>query len=198
MHVQKTGKWTGTETWNAVSTCLTIFQTLQFIEVFHCVVGLVPSNAIQTAMQIFSRLVVVWGILRPVVETRDSTGFPLLMTAWSLAEATRYIYYALNLYDMVPHFITWCRYSFFIILYPIGVTGELLAIYSSLGYIARTGLYSLPMPNPLNASFYYHYALIAIMASYVPFFPQLYMYMLSQRKKFLGGGSAAEAGKKVK
>jgi very-long-chain (3R)-3-hydroxyacyl-CoA dehydratase len=135
-----------------------------------------------------------------VAETRDSAGFPLLMTAWSIAEATRYIYYALNLYDLVPHFITWCRYSFFIILYPIGVTGELLTIYASLPVIAKKGLYSLPMPNPLNASFYYHYALIGIMASYIPFFPQLYFYMLGQRKKFLGsgGGAKSEAGKKVK
>lgn len=195
LHVQRGGKWTGSETWAVVEVGLTIFQTLQFIEVAHCVVGLVPSNPIQTAMQIFSRLVVVWGILRPVPEARDSIGFPLLMTAWSLAEASRYIYYALNLYDRVPHFLTWIRYSLFIVLYPMGVTGELLAILSSLPIISRTGLYSLPLPNPANVSFHYEVALIGIMLSYIPFFPQLYFYMLGQRKKFLGVGAQAAAAK---
>ena len=204
LHVQATGRWTGTETWNSVACCLTFFQTLQFIEVLHCVVGLVPSSAIQTAMQIFSRLVVVWGILRPVVEARDSLGFPLLMSAWSVAEATRYSFYALNLYDLVPFLLTWARYTFFILLYPVGVTGELLAIYSALRPIARSGLYSLPMPNPLNVSFHFEVALVGIILSYIPFFPQLYFYMLAQRKKVLAGAgdaaskAAVEAAKKAK
>ena len=197
LHVKTTGKWTGTEAFESVSVCLSIFQTLQFIEVLHCVVGLVPSNAIQTAMQIASRLVVVWGILWPVTESRNSLGFPLLMSAWSVAEATRYSYYALNLYDLVPYLLTWARYTFFIVLYPVGVTGELLAIYSSLAVIARTGLFSIPMPNPLNVSFYYEYALVGVMLSYIPFFPQLYFYMLAQRKKILSG-AAVQPPKKAK
>src|SRR5689334_51237 len=91
--------------WDHVATIITLFQTLQAIEVLHCVIGLVPSNAFQTAMQIFSRLVLVWGILRPVPEARASLGVPLLLGAWGLAECTRYIYYALNIYDIIPKFI---------------------------------------------------------------------------------------------
>ena len=137
-------------------------------------------------MQIASRLIVVWGILRPVPESQDSIGLPLLMTAWSIAEATRYIYYALNIYDLVPNFITWCRYTFFIALYPMGVAGELLAIVSALPHIIRRGLFAIPLPNPLNISFYYEYLLYGVMLSYIPLFPQLYFYMLGQRKKFVG------------
>jgi very-long-chain (3R)-3-hydroxyacyl-CoA dehydratase len=176
---------------------VTFFQTLQAIEVVHCVIGLVPSNAIQTAMQILSRLIVVWGILRPVVESQDSIGLPLLMTAWSFAEATRYIYYALNIYDAVPYFVTWCRYSFFIVLYPVGVTGELVTIVSALPHIMKRSLFAIPLPNPINVSFYYEYLLYIVMLSYLPFFPQLYGYMLTQRKKFLGP-QVKETAKKVK
>lgn len=190
--MNKTKQWTGTETWRVVETVLTLFQTLQFIEVAHCVVGLVPSSAAQTAMQIFSRLLVVWGVLRPVADARQSIGFPLLMTAWSIAETSRYIYYALNLYDAVPYILTWIRYTFFIALYPMGVTGELLCILATLGHYARTEQYSLLMPNPLNISFHFNWFLIGIMFSYIPLFPQLYFYMLGQRKKFLG----PNAGKK--
>lgn len=137
-------------------------------------------------MQIASRLIVLWGILVPVHESREGVGLPMLMTAWSIAEATRYLYYALNIYDRVPHFITWCRYTFFIVLYPIGVLGELTTIVTALPHIIRRNLFAIPLPNPINISFYYDYLLYGIMLSYLPLFPQLYMYMLNQRKKFLG------------
>lgn len=186
LHVKSSGDWIK-GSFDTVAFGLTFFQTLQLLEVLHCVVGLVPSDPIQTAMQIFSRLVVVWGILRPVEESRLSLGVPLLLTAWSIAEMTRYLYYALNIYDIVPSILTWCRYTFFIILYPMGVTGELLTIISALPTIYAKSLYAIKLPNFANISFYYEYALILIMLSYIPFFPQLYFYMLRQRKKFVGG-----------
>lgn len=170
-----------------MSFSVTFFQTLQFIEVLHCVVGLVPSDPIQTAMQILSRLVVVWGILRPIEDARLSIGVPLLLTAWSVAELTRYIYYALNIYNIVPSILTWCRYTFFIVLYPMGVSGELLTIVAALPTISAKSMWAIELPNFANISFYYQHALWVIMASYIPFFPQLYFYMLKQRKKFVGG-----------
>ena len=154
--------------WPHIAFTLTLFQTLQSAEVVHCILKLVPSNAVQTAMQIASRLILVWGILRPVPESRDSLGLPLLMTAWSIAEATRYLYYALNIYDVVPRILVWARYSFFIILYPVGVTGELWAIISALPFIWKSSMLSLPLPNPLNVSVYYSWILYGIMASYIP------------------------------
>ncbi|KAI1290433.1 Very-long-chain (3R)-3-hydroxyacyl-CoA dehydratase 1 [Halotydeus destructor] len=183
--------------WDHVAAGITFFQTLQELEVLHCVLRLVPSDVIQTQMQILSRLLVVWGILRPVAETRESYGVPLLLFAWCLAECTRYIYYALNLYDAIPTLLTWCRYTFFIALYPIGVTGELLVIYSGYKYVQRTGMWSWPMPNPINIGLHYDWLLIVIAASYIPFFPQLYGYMLRQRKKFVGP-QPVESSKKTK
>ena len=172
---------------------MTFIQTLQAIEVAHCVVGLVPSNALQTAAQISSRLVVVWGILRPVPESLDSVGLPMLMTAWSIAEATRCLYHALNIYNIVPYFITWCRYSFFILLYPIGVSGEFVAIITALPHIIRRNLFAIHIPKPINMDFSYDLFLYGFMLSYIYFLPKLYFYMLSQRKKFVGGDVAKKS-----
>ena len=191
-HVMSSGQLVA-NSWNTVALSITIFQTIQSIEVLHCILGLVPSDPVQTAMQILSRLVVVWGILRPVEESRSSIGVPLLITAWSIAELTRYIYYALNIYNIVPYILTWARYTFFIALYPMGVSGELLTIIAALPTIQAKSLYAIKLPNALNISFYYEYALIAIMLSYIPFFPQLYFYMLRQRSKFLGPQVAKKA-----
>lgn len=61
-----------------------------------------------------------------------------------------------------------CRYTFFIVLYPMGVTGELLTIYAALPYVQKTGLYSVTLPNKYNFSFDYYSFLILVMISYIP------------------------------
>lgn len=60
------------------------------------------------------------------------------------------------------------RYNFFIILYPVGVVGELLTIYAALPYVKRSGMFSVRLPNKYNVSFDYYYFLLIIMASYIP------------------------------
>lgn len=49
------------------------------------------------------------------------------------------------------------------------------------------------MPNKFNYGFDYYWACILIMLTYLPGLPQLYGYMLVQRKKQLGGGAKAKA-----
>lgn len=60
------------------------------------------------------------------------------------------------------------RYTLFIALYPIGVTGELLCLYAAQAYVAQKKLWSLEMPNALNLTFSYHYFLLFIMFLYIP------------------------------
>lgn len=60
------------------------------------------------------------------------------------------------------------RYTLFIVLYPMGVTGELLTIYAALPYVRQAGLYSISLPNKYNFSFDYHAFLILVMISYIP------------------------------
>lgn len=173
--------------WNEISTSIKIFQTLAYIEVIHCVLKLVRSSPVITFLQITSRVMVVWGIITSVPEVANTIGVPLLLIAWCLAEIIRYSFYAANILDSCPYFLTWCRYTFFYVLYPLGVTGELLSMYASLPYIKERNLYSIRMPNKANFSFHYYYIVIASMLVYIPGFPHLYQYMIGQRAKVLKG-----------
>ena len=65
-------------------------------------------------------------------QSRHSLGVPLLLLAWSITEVIRYSFYALSLFNSVPYFIIWLRYTTFIVLYPTGVTGELLTLFAGL------------------------------------------------------------------
>ena len=81
-----------------------------------------------------------------------------------------------------PFALTWCRYSFFLVLYPMGVTGELFTNYAAITATEGAGLTGLAA----TLAAMYRVAVWAFILLYIPGFPPLYMYMLGQRKKVLG------------
>ncbi|PAV77859.1 hypothetical protein WR25_19986 [Diploscapter pachys] len=177
-------KWK--DLYESVQLEVEIFQTAAILEVLHSVLGLVRSPLGTTLMQVSSRLALVWPILHVASSSRHSLGVPLLLLAWSITEVIRYSFYALSLFNSVPYFIIWLRYTTFIVLYPTGVTGELLTLFAGLPEIGREKYYTLEMPNPANMGISLWWLLFLASFTYIPGFPQLYFYMFSQRKKVLG------------
>lgn len=133
---------------------------------------------------------VVCGVLLATPTAIYSPGLPLALLAWSVTEIIRYSYYGLNILNAVPKILIWFRYTTFILLYPIGVTGELLCFYWAQKYARDAFVWSIALPNKLNFTFSYYYFLWTVMLLYIPIFPHLYMHMFAQRKKFLGHNSS--------
>ncbi|KAH8035173.1 hypothetical protein HPB51_004414 [Rhipicephalus microplus] len=158
--------------WPVVACPTEIFQTLALLEVVHCLVGLVSSNAFLTLIQILSRLMVVWGILVPVPECQDQFGIVMLLVAWCLAEITRYAVLRHHAVQLLP-------------IPAVLVQGEIVTMVAALPYIRKRGLFTYPLPNHLNFSFDYYIFVILVIGSYLPFFPQLFGHLLKQRKRFL-------------
>lgn len=180
---QSNGK---TSLYDKVSTTLIIFQNLAVLEIFHAALGLVPSSVQVTIQQISSRVIVVCGALMITKTPRESLGFILLLFAWGITEIIRYANYALNLINSVPYFLLWLRYTTFYVLYPIGVTGELLTLYCTHVESKTTEWRLGFMPN-VNLFAYYPYIILGIMLLYIPLFPPMYYHMIKQRRKQLGG-----------
>lgn len=162
-----------------------IFQTLAVFEIIHAAIRIVPSNPFLTFIQIFSRVFVVWGVIHSFARVHNSITLPVVLIAWSITEVIRYLYYVMYLVGWVPYALLWCRYTFFIVLYPMGVSGEILTTIFALPYIRDTQWYSITMPNFANVSFSYYYFVIFVLLAYIPGFPQMYLHMLKQRKKVL-------------
>ncbi|XP_068086509.1 very-long-chain (3R)-3-hydroxyacyl-CoA dehydratase 2 isoform X2 [Anabrus simplex] len=182
----------GVALWDVVKTTVVIFQNAAVLEILHAALRLVSSNVIITTFQVFSRVMVVCGVLLATPTGPASPGLPLALLAWTITEIIRYAYYAFNIVGFVPYLLVWLRYTTFIILYPIGVTGELLCLYAAQAYVSSTNMWSLSMPNLLNFTFSYHYFLLIIMFLYIPLFPQMYLHMFAQRRKVLGGSSSSK------
>lgn len=79
------------------------------VQIVNVAVGLVKSNLLLTIFQVFSRVMVVLGILLATPTAPLSFGLPLALTAWSVTEIIRYLYYALNIINFVPYLLIWCR-----------------------------------------------------------------------------------------
>jgi len=172
--------------YSQTSSSLQIFQTGAVLEILHAALGLVRSSVQVTLQQVFSRVYVTWAILYMLPPSQLSLGFPLLLFAWTITEIIRYSMYAVSLVTTPPHFLTWLRYTFFIIAYPTGVTGELLCSFTGMLYAQEKDIWSIHLPNSLNSTFSFPLLILVIMLLYIPLFPPMYLHMFGQRKKVLG------------
>lgn len=156
---------------------LSVAQGLAIFEILNSIIGIAGANWLLTTMQVFSRLLVV-GLLNWIPEERwleldiydTITGFALITIAWGVTEIVRALYYLSDLLNKEIKAITWSRYTFFIILYPMGVLGEFLIMFTFWEY--RQFEF-----NVINIG------LAVIALSYFIFFPKLYLHMFRQRKK---------------
>ncbi|KAL6260384.1 hypothetical protein P5V15_007913 [Pogonomyrmex californicus] len=186
---------TGNTLWDKIKLPIIIFQNAALLEIIHAATGMVSSNVIITTFQVLSRVGVVVAVIlaTPYMYAASSPGLPLALIAWSITEIIRYFYYFVNLINIVPYVLVWLRYTTFIILYPLGVTGELLCFYSAMKYAtANPDSWSYTLPNKWNFTFSYLYFLVTVALTYIPLFPQLYLHMFAQRRKILNPDAATK------
>jgi len=188
----------GRNVYAKVELPLLVAQTAAVLEVLHAITGIARSPVLVTAMQVSSRLMVVWGVLYVAPPSRTAAlplftaagveyglGVPSLLFCWGVTEVVRYSFYFFKLLGAVPYVITWMRYTFFIVLYPLGVSSELFLAYSGFPTLVKTGVLSYPLPNPYNVGLHFPSIVVMFFMGYVPGFPMLFQYMLTQRKSVL-------------
>ncbi|XP_031439853.1 very-long-chain (3R)-3-hydroxyacyl-CoA dehydratase 1 [Clupea harengus] len=173
--------------YKSISRTLKFFQTFALLEVGHCAIGMIRTSVIVTGVQVCSRIFMVWFVTSSIKQVQNEESVVLFLGAWTLTEIFRYSYYTFNLLHHLPYFIKWARYNLFIVLYPLGVIGELMTIYAALPYVRKSAMFSMRLPNKYNVSFDYYIFLILVMLSYIPLFPQLFLHMLRQRRRVLHG-----------
>ena len=128
-----------------------------------------------TAMQVASRLLLVWPVLSlHPAETQSSVFLSSMYLAWSVTEVIRYGYFVMNLQSRgVPGWLGWLRYNTFYVLYPVGITSEcVLVLKASLA----------PGTDDLWKYFFW-----AVLGVYVPGSYVLFTHMIAQRRKIMRG-----------
>lgn len=179
------------QAWQTFEKPLLIVQSLAALEIVHSAIGFVSSPIASTFLQVFSRYAVLWGFTYRFADTGNSAspvahwGLLLMAGSWSLVEVPRYAFYAVNLYGFSPYPLFWLRYSLFAILYPSGISGEILQIVQCLPLMLQRGQICS------------WYVTLLLLFSYLPGSPYMFFHMVSQRKKQMlaraGKGAAPAA-----
>ncbi len=158
---------------------LNIAQGMAVLEIAHVVLKWIKSPVGSTVAQVFSRLLVLVFINAFVKQYAQlwvfHYGVIIVSLAWSITELVRYSFYFFTIYNRQPVTLLWMRYTFFIVLYPLGVTGEWFILATP---VVSEGL-SLNLYNGFMAF---------VLVSYIYYFPVLYKYMWKQRKAKLSTG----------
>ncbi|RMJ20778.1 phosphatase-like protein PTPLA [Aspergillus sp. HF37] len=163
------------------SPLLTTTQTLAVLEVVHSLVGIVRAPLATTAMQVASRLLLVWGVMDPfggrIVGAREAQmgdyAFLGCLFAWGVTECIRYGFFVLQVSGFkVPGWWMWLRYNTFYVLYPVGIASECTLVFRALEPAAQL--------SPL-----YWWFFAVVLAVYVPGSYILYTHMIAQRRKVM-------------
>ena len=153
-----------------------------FLEIIHAITGIVKTSILSTSIQIIGRISIV--LLLQFVPVEISYGYLIIFFAWSSIEIVRYSYYILNLIKKnfsnfnIPYLLIWCRYTFFIVLYPIGSFGEMLIIYNAQKYFNKIILWKNNAFNIYVGNLFYPIYLL-----FLPGLIFMYGYLFKQRKK---------------
>jgi very-long-chain (3R)-3-hydroxyacyl-CoA dehydratase len=140
-------------------------QLFQISDIILILIGLSKGSVFGAFMQILGRNVVS---LLFISAESDRLRFATVAIIWAMADVNRYLYYLFKK-NPITGFL---RYNSFILLYPLGVYGEMLIIND---YIKRNaaGL----SDNEINVIRLVQVLIIGGMV-------YLYSYMLSSRKKY--------------
>lgn len=170
--------------YSSAGDLISLLQTLSFLEVIHAAVGLVPSGVMLALMQWGGRTHFLLAIVRQIAEIQVLPSVFITFTAWSIAEVIRYSHYAMSSLGLCPSWLTYLRYTAFIILYPIGVAaGEMWLMYQALPFINERELYSNCFDKlPFN----YYSFVVAVLVCYPVLWLKLYLHLFKQRRSKLG------------
>ena len=137
-----------------------ISQVLQLFEIIFSLVGLTKGSFIASFVQVNARLV---NLFLLYYKGMPSKIFLLTFIPWCTTEIIRSLYY-LNKNSLILSIL---RYNFFIILYPTGVTGEVLALENYTVLYPDSKFYIRPIQILFVSGFFF-----------------LFYYMFKQRSKF--------------
>ena len=152
-------------------------------DILHCILGIVRSSMTNAFVQVLSRLLIV--VICFNFEDADfNMGFQLATAAWVFTEVIRYSYYILR--RSPPYGLLYARYSTFLVLYPVGVIGEVCVVLSVISHIDNrlTGTASGQQSAIVWLSMFLKFCLLVL---YAPGLWFNYTYMLKQRKRVIGG-----------
>ncbi|TKY67317.1 Very-long-chain (3R)-3-hydroxyacyl-CoA dehydratase 2 [Spatholobus suberectus] len=167
-------------TYASAGNLICFLQCAAFLEVIHGAIGIVPSGVLLPLLQWGGRTHFVLAIVRKLDELQELPSVFITFLAWSMGEVIRYSHYAFGCLGNCPSWMTYLRYTAFIVLYPLGVgPGEIWIMYQALPIIKKKNLYADSFSG-LPFSYYDFLRVVLVVYPFLWF--KLYLHMFKQRR----------------
>jgi len=171
----------------AVGRVMKFLHFMQLLEIIHPLLGYTAGSPIMPAIQLFGRMFMIFIMIDAEPRMHSDPAVFYLFLVYTIVEVIRYSYYMFHVFRYNIAFLTWIRYTAWVVLYPFGFFQEGVIIFRNISYFEDSGQFSLALPNPFNVSFYLPNLLRLYLL--IGFFPALYFmmsHMYRQRAKILG------------
>ncbi|KAJ7681947.1 PTPLA-domain-containing protein [Mycena polygramma] len=168
-------------TYSRVGGVVAIVQTCAILEVAHTLLGWVQSPLQMTAMQVASRLWIVWGIVQQFDVARTSPLYTSAVLAWAITDVIRHSFYAANLFRYEAHLLLYLRYTSLLVLYPVRAGSEAFLSYATLPF--PSGIPTFKSFAGWSAPEYVRACLFLL---WWPFSYKLYSHTIVMRRLVLG------------
>jgi len=138
-----------TEIFEETIFLLALVQYASILEIFHTFYKLVKAVLCIVMVENLGRIAIVATL--QFCKNSISNGYLLIYVGWSVLEIVRYFFDLLLLVKRnnknfdIPYFLIWLRYSLFIILYPIGVSGEVITVWNARYDFNNYSLIGIPI-----------------------------------------------------
>ncbi|KZV95014.1 PTPLA-domain-containing protein [Exidia glandulosa HHB12029] len=170
-------------TYAAVGPQTALVQSFAVLEILHVYLRWVRSPLQTTAIQVASRLILVWGIAEQYSGARESPFYATMVLSWSLTEVIRYAFYATSLLQVTPPWLTWLRYTTFYVLYPTGAGSEAFDMFATLPPVPSKLALVRAFQTAWGPSDYVRAVMFMV---WWPGLYVMYTHMMRQRAKVLG------------
>lgn len=170
----------GKRTYKTVGAPMRCSQILQYLECLHALVGYTKGSALFPFLQVSGRNLVLFAVINSEPRIQEKPIILCLFLVWSAVELIRYPYYIITLVKREISWLTWLRYSVWVVLYPSGFMCEGLVLLISLTYFEETKRYTVTLPNKWNFTF----DMVTFLRVYMTFvlLPGLYVVMKHMQK----------------
>ena len=170
-----------------VSDLLLTCQMAALLEIAHPLLGLVNTGVIAPLLQNTGKSFVLFAMIVPIKAMHHNLAVYMVFVAWSASEVIRYPFYLVTLHRINLYFVAWLRYSAWIVLYPLGISCEVIILYQSIEIAETMRRWELLLPNSLNVSFSLGVLIRIWILTVLPVSMYLLKHMWILRQRKVGG-----------
>ncbi|XP_060804456.1 very-long-chain (3R)-3-hydroxyacyl-CoA dehydratase isoform X2 [Amyelois transitella] len=138
------------DTYEHVGSAMKFLHLMQILEILHPIFGYTKGGPFVPFAQLIGRIFVLFVMIECEPRMQAKPVVFYLFVVWSTIEIVRHLFYFTQLLNKEYPLLTWIRYTAWIPLYPMGISGEAYVMITNIQHFQETQIFNVSMPNDWN------------------------------------------------